>query len=103
MEEAGAADQGEYNDATSPPSLPVVLQYLYQDNTPSTPLFLPSCMRVSFLQFQLQFFRAGNHVDFPSGRAKTYWKHGIPCAVIGLMLALSRCPPGRDISKAALL
>lgn len=102
MQEARAADQGEYNDAKSPPSLQVVLQHLHQNN-PSTLPSLSSYMSISFLQFQLQFFRAGNHVDFPSGRAKTYWKRGIPCAVIGLMLAVARCPPGRDISEAALL
>lgn len=103
MQEARAADQGEYNDTKSSPFLQVVLRYLHQDNNPSTPLSLSSCMRISFFQSQLQSFRAGNHVDSPSGRAKTYWKCGIPCAVIGLTLAVASYPPGRDIIEAALL
>lgn len=105
MEKARAAYQGEPNDAKSPffspggPAIPLPSQQSFHSPFPE----MSSCMSISFLQFQLQFFRAGNHVVFPSGKVKNYWKRGIPCAVIELMLALARCLPGRDISKAALL
>lgn len=105
-EEVWASDHGEYNDAKSPPSLPpggpaVPLPSQQPFHSPSPETL--SCTCICFLQFQFSSFRAGNHVDFPSGRTKTYSRPGAPCAVIGLMPDLARTPPGRDVTEPAML
>lgn len=103
-EEVWASDHGEYNDAKSPPSLPpggpaVPLPSQQPFHSPSPETL--SCTCICFLQFQFSSFRAGNHVDFPSGRTKTYSRPGAPCAVIGLMPDLARTPPGQGCHWAS--
>lgn len=62
MEEAIAADQGEYNDAKSSPSLQMVLPYLYRDNNPSTPLSLKCLLVCAFLFFNFSYNYSGQKI-----------------------------------------
>lgn len=60
--EARAAEHGEYNDAKTPPSLQVVLPYLYPDNNPSTPLSLKRLLVCAFLCFNFSYNSSGQEI-----------------------------------------
>ena len=61
-EEASAADDGEYNDAKSPPSLQVVLLYPYPANNPSTPLSLKCFLVCAFAFSHFNYNSSGQEI-----------------------------------------